>query len=314
MCSKSFFLDTSRLPDDVLSYTDEAFYNFVEVHLGRINARLLSYLQISSVPCFLLTENPCEILTLDIDDEVLEQMSQEICIKLKNSQVIVKPGIENCLKCLKNLLLRKIEEEMKKMKLKGKQQFMTFANTTPVQSIALSTSISASSTSLLTTPCSPSIIDEHRQYLLKLIHQWCIDNRAILELNELELKEDVDFNFAFSNINNALEINIQCKCGSKLILGKNAGKFQLSNYYKHLKDTNCLHIKALKKRFHDQAQSQKQLGINSITTSSVETNSPMMTVLSVDAPATTSSPIVSRKKGIDSDSNSPKKKIFAVKL
>ncbi|CAF3587897.1 unnamed protein product [Rotaria socialis] len=171
MYSKSFFLDTSRLPDDVLSYTDEVFYTFVEVHLGRIHARLLSYLQIRSVPCFLLTENPCEILTLDIDDKVLEQMSQEICIKLKNSQLIVKPGIENGFKCLKNLLLKKIEEEMKKMKLKGKQQFMTFANTTPVQSIALSTSISASSTSLLTTPYSPSIIDEHRQYLLKLIHQ-----------------------------------------------------------------------------------------------------------------------------------------------
>ncbi|CAF2639590.1 unnamed protein product [Rotaria sp. Silwood2] len=308
MSFTSFYLDTSRLPDDVLSYTDQVFYNFVEMHLGKLHARLLSYLHISSVPCFLLTENPCGIFALDIDDEVLEQLSQEVCIKLKNNQLIVKPGVKNGFKCLKELLFKKIEEETKKIKLKGKQQLTTLVNTIPAQLISLSSSISTSSQSLLTSSCSSLIIDEHRQYLLNLIHQWCIDNKEGFQLNELELKEDVDFNFVFSNINNVLEVNIQCKCGSKLILGKNVEKFQLSNYYKHLKDTNCSHINALKKKYQDQTQSQQQLIINSITTSPDTTNIPMMTVLSAHSTESKSSPISIRKRSIDIDSKRPQKK------
>ena len=84
MLATSCYLDTNRLPNDVLSYTHQVFYDFVEVYLGKLYARLLSYLHISSVPCFPLTENSCGIFALDIDDKVLEELSQEMCIKLKN--------------------------------------------------------------------------------------------------------------------------------------------------------------------------------------------------------------------------------------
>ncbi|CAF1345205.1 unnamed protein product [Rotaria sordida] len=267
-----YYLNTSQLPNDVLSYTDQDFYNFVEMFLGKLHARLLSYLHISSVPCFLLTENPCAILTLDIDDEVLEQLSQETCIKLKNNQLIVKPGVENSFKCLKELLKKKIEEHMKTTKRNIKQQVITVANTNSTQSFSLSSSMSTSSPSLFTSSCSPLTIDEHHQYLLNCIRQWCIDNKANLRFNEFELKEDVDFTFIFSNINNFLEISIQCKCGSKINLGKNAEKFQLSNYYKHLKDTRCSHMNALKKKAQEQMQNRQHTGINLTATSSPITN------------------------------------------
>ncbi|CAF1369097.1 unnamed protein product [Rotaria sp. Silwood1] len=226
----NFYLNTSRLPNDVLSYTDQDFYNFVEMFLGKLHAHLLSYLHINSVPCFLLTENPCSIFSLDIEDEVLEQLSREICIKLKNNQLIVKPRVENSFKCLKDLLLKKIEQDMKRTKQNSKQQTVTLGNTTSTQSFSISSSMLISPPSLLTSSYSALTIDEHRQYLLNCIKLWCLDNKANLQFNELELKEDTDFTFIFSNINNFLEVSVKCKCGSNINLGKNAEKFQLSNY------------------------------------------------------------------------------------
>ena len=113
MLATSCYLDTNRLPNNVFSYTDQVFYDFVEVYLGELYARLLYYLHMRSVPCFLLTENPCGIFALDIDDELLEELSQEMCIKLKNKQLIVKPDIENGFVFLKSLLLKKIQDETK---------------------------------------------------------------------------------------------------------------------------------------------------------------------------------------------------------
>ena len=72
-------------------------------------------------------------------------------------------------------------------------------------------SSSTNLSSLLTT-------DEHREYLLNLIRQWCIDNKESFQLNELELKEKEHFNFLFSNINGVPDASIQCKCNSKISL------------------------------------------------------------------------------------------------
>ncbi|CAF3331205.1 unnamed protein product [Rotaria sp. Silwood2] len=283
----NFYLNTSRLPHDVLSYTDQDFYNFVEMFLGKLHARLLSYLHINSVPCFLLTENPCSIFSLDIEDEVLEQLSREICIKLKNNQLIVKPGVENSFKCLKDLLLKKIEQDMKRTKQNSKQQTVTLGNTTSTQSFSISSSMSMSPPSLLTSSCSALTIDEHRQYLLNCIRLWCLDNKANLQFNELELKEDTDFTFIFSNINNFLEVSVKCKCGSNINLGKNAEKFQLSNYYKHLKDTKCSHMNILKKKEQEHTHSQQYTITNS---------TPIL------------SPSVNNKRRIDSQSSQNKVK------
>ncbi|CAF4947978.1 unnamed protein product, partial [Rotaria sp. Silwood1] len=175
MSLTNIYLDTSRLPDDVLSYTDQRFYDFVESFLGKLHSRLLAQLHISSVPCFLLTENPCAIFNMDIDDEILEKLSKEICVKLKNNQFIVKP-------------------EKLKTKRKGQQRSRNLDNTIATQSSSFSSALMSLSQPLSSANSLSSLtLDEHRQYLLNLIQQWCIDNKSSLQLNQLELKEGVDF-------------------------------------------------------------------------------------------------------------------------
>jgi hypothetical protein len=267
MSLTNFFFDLGRVPDDVLSYTDQSFYDFVETFTGKIHARILALLHISSVPCFLLTENPCAILTMDIEDEMLRTLNQEACFKLKNNQYIVKPGIENSFKCLKELLSKKTEETLKKTKSNVKQLSGKAANSISTTSFSLSSSSISMSQSLSSTALSsPLTTDEHRQYLLNFIRQWSIDNIENLQLNESQLNENDDFTFYFSTINDVLEANVVCKCGSKINLGKNAEKFQLSNYYKHLKDTKCSNMKLLKKKV-GQTQSRQQATTTSTPTS-----------------------------------------------
>ena len=53
---------------EILSYTNEKFYKFVETCLGSLHARILQCQHINSIPCFLLTEAPCSMFLLDIDD------------------------------------------------------------------------------------------------------------------------------------------------------------------------------------------------------------------------------------------------------
>ncbi|CAF1245692.1 unnamed protein product [Rotaria sordida] len=304
MSLTNIYLDTSRLPDDILSYTDQRFYDFVESFLGKLHSRLLAQLHISSVPCFLLTENPCAIFNMDIDDEILEKLSKEICVKLKNNQFIVKPGIENSFKCLKQLLSKKTEEKLKK-KRKGQQRSTNLGNTISTQSSSFSSaSISLSQPLSATNSLSLLTLDEHRQYLLNLIQQWCIDNKSSLQLNQLELKEGVDFTFFFLTVNDGLEATVECKCGSKISLGKNLDKIQLSNFYKHLKDTKCSNIMALKKKEEKHIQ---QSVMNPTTTPSKVTDDLITTVSSHRLTSSTSSP-GDKKRRISQGSQEKQKK------
>ena len=268
----------------------------------------MSYLHINSVPCFLLTENPCAIFALDIDDEILAQLSQDICIKLKNNQLLVKSGFENSFKCLKELLLTRIEQYVKGKKHGDKQHMTTLANTTPTQPSSNSSSIPTLTPSLITSSCSPLTIGEHRQYLTSCIRQWCIDNKTNLQFSELELKEDVDFILIFSNMNNFLEVSVQCTCGSKLNLPKNAEKFQLSNYYKHLKDSRCSHINELKRKEQEQIHGRQYIPTNPTATAFDITTVPLMSVSSDYSEASKSSNFICKKRCLNSQDSKKKMK------
>ncbi|CAF1539515.1 unnamed protein product, partial [Adineta steineri] len=88
-------LDTSRLPHDVLTYTDQRFFDFIERFCGKDEADLLSLQAIRSVDSFLAIENVYSIFALDSEDVI--QIQTRCGFKNRNGTFTVKPGIKSSL-------------------------------------------------------------------------------------------------------------------------------------------------------------------------------------------------------------------------
>ena len=78
---------------------------------------------INNVPSFLLSNNLCGVIELDIVSEELDDLRQKISFSTKDGTCHVKTGIHNDFKYLKKLLSLKLEEgDRKKSEIQNKQQ------------------------------------------------------------------------------------------------------------------------------------------------------------------------------------------------
>ena len=84
MVTQTVFYDTRDLPPDVLTLIDDQFYDFVQGRLGEYQSSLLKLQEINSVPCFLLTDDPCQVLNLNIDDNEVKLLKKHVCFLLSD--------------------------------------------------------------------------------------------------------------------------------------------------------------------------------------------------------------------------------------
>ena len=184
MFSLSVFYGTADLPVNVLALIDQQFYSFVQERLGECQPALLKIRQINSVPCFLVTDDPCQVLNLNIDDNEVKILRKQICFLLSDGSVVVKPGVKNGFKCLRDILRKKTEEKLKQTRLMKGQSApspSTDRSSWPVpnSSAVLPTSsntstpqlIAASSADRITMAC----VMHRRKYFLNLLEQWFSD-------------------------------------------------------------------------------------------------------------------------------------------
>jgi hypothetical protein len=113
MFTQAVFYDTHDLPSDVLSLIDHQFYDFVQGRLGEHQSSLLKLQEINSVPCFLLTNDSCEVLNVNIDDIEVNLLKKHVCFALPDGSFVVKPCIRTGFKCLRDILTKKTEEKLK---------------------------------------------------------------------------------------------------------------------------------------------------------------------------------------------------------
>ncbi|CAF3605642.1 unnamed protein product [Rotaria sp. Silwood1] len=222
----TYAFDTNQLPKDVLSFTDEKFYGFVKEILGKTAADLLQIQAINNVPSFLLSNDVCAVIELDIDSKELDELRQKISFSCRDGTCRVKVGIKNDFKYLKRLLLSKLEENGK-IKPRQKQ------TTTKIYS-------------------TPSVLtkENHVEFIHTSIKKWVEDTKENVNLDNLELKPGADYTLTITDNDNDLEGSIRCKCGVKIKLRKRDGKFQITNFYKHLRSLTCSMIK--EKKNHSQ--------------------------------------------------------------
>jgi hypothetical protein len=97
-----FSVDTSRLPQDVFTYTNERFFKFIQKFCGKDEADLLSIQSIRSVDSFLSIEDAYSIFALDSDD--VKEIQERCGFKNRNGTYTVRPGIKSSLHYVKTLL------------------------------------------------------------------------------------------------------------------------------------------------------------------------------------------------------------------
>ena len=104
----SVHYDTSVLPDDVFSLSNDGFYNMIRALVGEQIVEILKVQLICSTQSLLRTRNIFEIF--DIDCPTLSEIRQRSCFQFDDGSFIVKNGLKNNLNYLLSLFLKKQEQ------------------------------------------------------------------------------------------------------------------------------------------------------------------------------------------------------------
>lgn len=246
-------LNIDHLPAKVLSFSGYEFFQFIKTTLGEPEADLLNKISIKTTTSFLTVEDPLDIFNFDTDDEDLERLKEKLCFKLKNHKFMIKPGVVSGFHSLRVALEKKVNEQQTKSKKKHQQcHESSNSNSSFISSLQ--------STEESTTSRKKISLSEHKEYVLRLIAKWCLDNKENFDLENFNLQENIDFTLNINlDENNDEAASIKCKCGKLISLAKNNSKIQVSNYYKHLQSKACDHLKNIKKAAKDSKSTQQQL-------------------------------------------------------
>lgn len=222
MSRSTICLNTSVLPKNIMELKDNHFFTFVQEFSGQKLASLLEFQEINSAQCLLACDDLLEVLFLDSND--LLDLKKKFCVKLNDGSFTVLPGIKSKMNILKNLLLKKREEETKA----SRKHFSTVLAQTPKSSsIDLSKGNSAVSTPpCINDPCEPSIppsataqaTNECKQRIIHLVNEWCAKVVEDEHQSVFHLEEGLDYEVLITFSPD--KAFIQCKCGSRSTLGQ----------------------------------------------------------------------------------------------
>ncbi|CAF1509223.1 unnamed protein product, partial [Rotaria sp. Silwood1] len=284
--TNSALLWNKSLSPSVLYLTDDDFYDFIKKQLGYHQSRLLEIQKISCTSVFLMTDDICDALELDIDCKELNDLKEELCFKLKDGSFIVRPGIKNSFGCLKTVMMKLTEDKLKEQSKRKNPSTTTRTDLvsatinplTTTSSNLTSTTTNTSTEINVVEPLPPSTsqlsIDDHKQYLLNLLKQWFLHQKENLKLDKLDFTDGIDFHLNVLNNNNNINATIVCNCGILIKLPSKDGKIQLSNYYKHLRDSKCLHMKEKRKKNKQITPSSSEKGSTEQTVTNSVTPTP----------------------------------------
>jgi len=202
-------LDTSKLPQDVITYTDKQFYDFITSFCGQDASDLLSIQAIRFVDSFLTIQDIYSIFELDSED--VKDIQAKCSFKKRNGTYTVKPGIKSTLDHVGALL-----KEMQKQHVKIKKgQSISVQSTALLSSSSSLTNIPSDVNTNINSIVTPFISNkdelEHKALIEKSIEEWCIKNEEIIKITDFNLISGVDYLLHFSQSLDS--VHIGCPCG-----------------------------------------------------------------------------------------------------
>lgn len=236
-------INTSVLPDDILSYTDTLFYNVVRQFIGETTAELLEVQGIRSPDSLILI--PDVFAILDIKCAALIPLKEKLCLKSDDDTYVVKPGIKSLMNYFCELIIKKQGEDMKNFNRSKGSTTVASYNNNGISSIQQQQSALSNATTIIPSPCAiPFDENFHRNFIRNSINNWCQKYYPGLCLNE-----GVDYHLLLSlSDDRSFIAKIICGCGSKIRLVRLRKKFQMSNFYKHLVSLTCTTIGNIRRK------------------------------------------------------------------
>ncbi|CAF1082926.1 unnamed protein product [Didymodactylos carnosus] len=187
---------------------------------------------------------------LKVECEALNDIQTRVCFRLKDNTYMVKPGIvagvEDFVETLRakdREYLKKIEQQRKKSQREANNDKSANINQTPPSQPLTANSSAGSSLALLSTDNSPSTptkallsINDCKQSINEFIEKWCKSHTPGILLHESN-----DYTLFVKESN----VHLKCNCGIEMTLPfqRKTKTFQISSFYRHIKQTNCSVIK-----------------------------------------------------------------------
>ncbi|CAF3329974.1 unnamed protein product [Rotaria sp. Silwood2] len=233
-------LDTSVLPPNVMALRDEKFIDFVKVEAGDGVAALLDIQGINCVRSLLVTPNIYSIM--DVRSKSLDGFKNKYGYIQEDGSFIIQPGIKGNAEYLIDLLKKKCIEDAKSLKSsKYNQSSSTSANST-------SPATSNNSSEKMLSKTSNLSIGEHKKYIIDTLNSWCESNSSRFDVSQLSLNEGRHYFISiYNDSTGSLKCDIKCCCNKWSTLTLRRGKFQLSNFYRHLQSSGdiCSEVKKM---------------------------------------------------------------------
>ena len=295
MFQLDLLIDTSALPSNVMSLRNDKFIDFVQAEAGDGAATLLEIQGINCVKSLLMTSNVYSIM--DVKSKSLDGFKNKYGYMQEDGTFIIQPGIKGNIEYLIDLLKKKCVEDAKVAKSSKNNQSSSSST------IAKSTSSVPSNSSPEKIPSKSSnlSVSEHKNYIIDTLNSWWQNNKSKFNLLQLSLIEGQHYFIAiFNDASGALKCDIKCCCEKWSTLTLRRGKFQLSNFYRHIQGLNNKVCPELKKMINN---SQLPLPPSTNTQQSVTTsdNIPQQVAspsfIPIIPPTDTSSSLQTKRQG-----------------
>ena len=210
-------LNTSRLPRDVLTYTNKRFFDFIQSVCGKDEADLLAIQSIRSVDSFLSVDDVYSIFSIDSED--LDAIQKRCGFRNRNGLCTVRPGIKSSLDYIHDLLKKKQKEAAR-----VKKSQTTLRTSTDVPN-RIDVSLPSNDDSSITIR-SDKTEAEHRENINKCIEEWCLQSKSDFGGDSFDLASDLTYELRISSSLDKGEIKCSCGLSTSLSLG-DSGNFKV---------------------------------------------------------------------------------------
>ncbi|CAF4356906.1 unnamed protein product, partial [Rotaria magnacalcarata] len=221
------------LPEDIFSYNNDLFYEYIKQAYGNDIAKLFSFQAIRNAE--LLLDTSCEdiLLVLQQESDDIDALKKMCCFEVAGNKYQVKLGVK--------LTINNLIQSLNVTPL---NQSQTQDTVTPLES-TLSSSLTTNTSSIQSTS-SPMQrkLDElgHIADIEERIDRWWVIHD---EAERASLEQGIDYFLAITkSLINTYTCALSCKCHTRFKLPFMApGFFKISSLYRHLKEKQCIQLR-----------------------------------------------------------------------